>query len=160
MNRSKRLALFAALCLGQPAFAADWVQLADNALVTLSLNPDRKTEAGGQVVQYRIDFKEPRKFPDGKTLSSSTMTVLVSCPAQTLALTETVAHSGTAGTGTEVLREKVKAPVANRVMPGSSDEIIFTAVCPGAKLAPAVPARPAPAAPAPAKPAPSTPPKK
>lgn len=151
MKQSIRIALFAALALASSpvAFAAEWVTLIETADARLTLNPEgRKSESGLHFAQYRIDFKQPRKLPDGKSVSSSTMSVMVSCSAQSVALVESVAHSEAGGKGTVVLRDKVASPVANRVTQGSSDELIYKAVC----RPPAAPAKPAsPLSPAPAK---------
>jgi hypothetical protein len=148
MKPTQRIALFAAITLSCAAYAAEWQTLIETADARLALNPEgRKTAAGVHTVEYRIDFKQPRKLPDGKAVSSSTMTVMVSCPAQTVALTQTVAHAEAGGKGAVAMRDKVATPVANRVMPGSSDELVYKAVCAPA----AAPAKPAAPAPAPAK---------
>lgn len=145
MKQPSRIALFALVTLASAAFAAEWQALIETADARLLLNPERKAAPGGQSVQYRIDFKQPRKLPDGKTVNSSTMTVMVSCPGQTVALTDTVAHSEAGGKGIVVMRDRIASPVANRVLPGSSDELVYKAVCAPAAAAPAKPASPAPA---------------
>jgi len=155
MKPALRLVFLALLALSNAASAAEWTSLADNAAMRLSLNPARsKAKDGANVTQYRLDFKSPQKDAEGKTYQSSTMTVNVSCTAKTVALTEYQVHAAPGGQGAVLKTEKVAAPVATKVAAGSSDELVWNAVCePKAATAPATTAAPAaPPAPKPAAP--------
>ena len=150
MKRPLHLAFLALMAGSAAASAADWLPLAENPSMRLTLNPSgRKVNDGSHIVQYRIDLKSPQKTADGKTYQSSTMTVSVSCTAKTVALTNYAVHGGAAGSGEVVSTHKVAAPVANKVVPSSSDELVWNAVCSPPQPA-AAPGAPAAASPAPA----------
>jgi hypothetical protein len=112
------------------AEAADWPMIFEAANARLSINPSgRKMADGTHVVQYRIDFAEASRTPAGKPFKSSTMTVFVSCDAKTVTLTGYVAHAEAGGQGVEVARETIAKPTPQKVVPGSSDDKIWSAVC-------------------------------
>jgi hypothetical protein len=155
MKHPLRLAILAVLAAAPSAFAADWQQLGDNAAMKLSLSPDvRKGSDGASVTQYRLDFKSPQKNAEGKMYQSSTMTVSVSCPTKTVALSEFVVHTSPGGQGPVVMTQKVATPTATKVAAGSSDELVWNAVCapkPAAAPAPATAPAAAPKSAAPKK---------
>jgi hypothetical protein len=144
MKFAVRTAAIGILVVCAHAEAADWPTLFEAGNVRLSLSPaGRKMADGTHIVQYRIDFKEENRTPAGKPFKSSTMTVLVSCDAKTVALTGYVANADAGGKGAEATRETVAKPTPQKVLPGSSDEKIWTAVCAPQPAAPAKPATPA-----------------
>jgi hypothetical protein len=140
-----RLACFALLAVSTTALAAEWLPLLDGPGVRMSLNPSgRKTPDGRHVIQYRIDFKEAQKTPDGKTYKSSTVWAVIGCKQRTIAAVELAAHADEGGKGKEVMSQKIAKPEPKPVS-GGSEELLWNAVC-----APPKPAA-APPAPAPAK---------
>jgi hypothetical protein len=141
MKFAIRAVAFGFLIVGVHAEAADWPTIFEAANARLTISPTgRKMADGTHVVQYRIEFKDDNRTPSGQPFKSSTMTVLVSCEAKTVALTGYVANAEPGGKGAEVTRETIAKPTAQKVTPGSSDEKIWTAVCAPQPAAPAVPA--------------------
>ncbi len=155
MQAAARLVILAAAALlGTAHAAADWRLLADTAVGKLSLDAGSMKPAGPQTAfQYRVDFKTPQKNAGtGKTYRSTVTDALVSCKEKTMAMKQLVAYADVDGKGEAVDRVSFATAAPTPIATGSSDEVLWKAVCPGAAPAPASMPPPAAAPAAPAKP--------
>jgi hypothetical protein len=141
-----RLACLALLALSTTALAAEWLSLVDNPQVRMSLNPaGQKTADGRHIVQYRLDFKEPQKTPDGIAYRSTTVMAVIACKQKTIAGVNFAVHSEAGGKGKQVIGHKNDKPEPKAIN-GGSEELLWNAVCPKPNSS----ASPAPAATSPA----------
>jgi hypothetical protein len=148
MIRTKPLAMLALLAVAASAHAADWRTLADTNVGKLSYDAASVKPQGTQTAfQYRVDFKAPQKNPGtGKVYRSTVTDGMLGCKEKFIGMAQLVAYSEPEGKGDTVDRVTFAKPSLNAIVTGSSDEMLWKAVCPQ-------PAAPAPAATPPAAPA-------
>jgi hypothetical protein len=148
MIRTKPLAMLALLAMAASAHAADWRTLADTNVGKLSYDAASVKPQGAQTsVQYRVDFKAPQKNPGtGKVYRSTVTEGLLGCKEKFIGMAQLVAYSEPEGKGDTVDRVTFAKPALNAIVVGSSDEMLWKALCPAPAPAAAPPA--APAAPA------------
>jgi hypothetical protein len=131
--RVKYPAIAAALIAASMSSAAhaEWRELATGSVGRILYDPASvRTQGRNTTLQYRIDYRELINDPvSKKTAGSTIVNVSIDCQAKTVTLVSTQTHAAREGKGEMVKREVIKAPTAEAVTEGSSNQVLWQTAC-------------------------------